>query len=507
MEDFMLTDEDLQNLRVRGLTESDVMDQLAKFRAGVKPLTLDRPCRVNDGITALSNEEAEHLAKVYDKELPALNPVKFVPASGAASRMFSRWFQLLEGNVPPGSADSLFFLGNLSSYPFFESLQKTLAAHGNSFEDIRRREDAAAILRHILGDEGLKYGLLPKALIPFHRYPEEQRTSIEEHLVEAALYAASRGLARLHFTVSPEHHQAIRHHLDRVTGRYEERLGVTFDITLSEQSPSTEILAADLDNRPFRAESGELLFRPGGHGTLLRNLCNTDGDIVFIKNIDNVVPDSLKEETVRWKKILAGLLITIRKEFLQHLDNLKSVATEEQLDSVSQALKKRFPECLPDTFLSWPTERRRIFLTDRMDRPLRICGMVKNEGEPGGGPFWVQEADGTLSLQIVESAQINPSSPQQTKIWESSSHFNPVDIVCATRDSKGNPYDLMRYADQNSYLISRKSFEGRALKALELPGLWNGSMAQWNTLFVEVPLITFNPVKTVEDLLRREHLG
>jgi hypothetical protein len=405
------------------------------------------------------------------------------------------------------AADILRFMENLPRFPFFSRLHGAMTRNGLDLDDLLRRGQYGPILDAILSSPGLDFASLPKGLVDFHRDPRGERTAFEEHLVEAAATVRDRnGLCRLHFTVSSEHRGRFEEALRRVKPRYEERCGVQFQVDFSEQRPSTDAIAVDLNDRPFRLDDGQLLLRPGGHGALLENLDALHGDIVFIKNIDNVVPDRLKGPTVLWKRILSGLLVKVQGQIFSHLEALSAGAggqrkAKEAMDFAVAELSIPPPPGL------WPAgpDGQRTYLLRALRRPLRVCGVVRNQGEPGGGPFWVEDPEGLSSLQIVESVQVDLDSPQQRRIWETATHFNPVDLVCGVRDGQGIPYDLRRFTDPSAVLITRKSKDGLAVKALEHPGLWNGAMARWNTIFVEVPLITFNPVKTIDDLLREEH--
>jgi hypothetical protein len=501
---------DLERIFSEGLTVEEAERELALFQRGVSPVRLNRPCREGDGIVSLGAAEEEELIKVYEEALRTKRFIKFVPASGAASRMFKEWYRWLAVGGFPDKAEGDAFVHDLKRYSFFSDLQTILAAQRRHPEEPIEKREHATILRLILTEEGLNYGGLPKALLKFHAYPEGCRTPLEEHLVEAAFYARDgQNLARLHFTVSSEHQNAVRKHLQQVIGAYESRLNTVFEVGLSIQSTGTNTLAVDLEKRPFRDEEGGLVFRPGGHGSLLANLNDLDADIVFLKNIDNCVPDRLKPETVHWKKILAGYLITLQDGIFDRLRLLSAGNPgEADLAQIARFCQKKLHLVIPTGFPKRSPAERRSFLFEKLNRPLRVCGMVKNEREPGGGPFWVDHSDGTgaLSLQIVEESQIDRDDPGQRTLWESSTYFNPVDLVCGIRDYRGEKFDLTRFIDQDWSTISRKSEQGRDLLALERPGLWNGSMAYWNTLFVEVPLITFNPVKSVTDLLRPQHL-
>jgi hypothetical protein len=373
-------------------------------------------------------------------------------------------------------------------------------------EDLICKREYKRILDYALTSKGLDLARTPKGLIKFHAYPETSRTAFEEQLVEATGYTTDNNkLARVHFTVSPEHEASIKEHLRRIRDYYE-KSGVKFEITFSAQKPSTDTIGAELDNRPFRGKDGRLVFRPGGHGALLENLNALRGDLVFIKNIDNVVPDRLKQETYIYKKALGGYLIGLQKEIFGYIEKFLTGDPEDRyIKETFDFIREKLNIISPEGVEQGSKEDKIDFLASRLNRPLRVCGMVKNEGEPGGGPFWVEHTDKSRSVQIVESSQVDMGSAEKRRIWESSTHFNPVDLVCGVRDHMGKPFDLTKFVDPSTGFISIKSKEGRELKALELPGLWNGSMAYWNTVFVEVPINTFNPVKTVLDLLRKEH--
>jgi hypothetical protein len=436
--------------------------------------------------------------------------MKFVPASGAASRMFKDWHQYLQEKGFATEADRRSFIDDLKIYAFFHDLKAAIAQKGQDLENLIRENADTDLLRFILTEEGLNYGRLPKALLKFHIYPGGSRTALEEHLIEAVLYARdARKHAYILFTVSSEHEKAVLECLERVIGDYESRLATVLEVGLSTQETVTNTIAVDPEKRPFRDESGGLVFRPGGHGSLLTNLNSLDADIVFLKNIDNCVPDRLKPETVRWKKILAGYLVSLQEGIFRRLRLLSAKdAREADLIEITGFCREKLNLVMPPGFLMRSPAERRSLLYEKLNRPLRVCGMVKNEGEPGGGPFWVDSLDGygSLSLQIIEESQIDRNNLGQRSIWQSSTHFNPVDLVCGIRNYYGQKFDLTRFVDQARSTISSKSEQGRSLLALERPGLWNGSMAFWNTLFVETPLAVFNPVKTVRDLLRPQHL-
>ena len=357
----------------------------------------------------------------------------------------------------------------------------------------------------------MNYANLPKGLVPFHAYGDHSRTAFEEHLVEALEYVRdASSVARLHFTVPAPYRQVIQTYLDRVRHRYAQQ-GAQLDISYSIQKPATDTIAVDSDNIPVRDNNGALVFRPGGHGALLENLTDLQGDIVFIKNIDNVLPDRLKPDTCRYKKLLCGYLVHLQQQVFFHIAQLKASDPSESdgarsaIDAARRFAQDQLSLVLPQDFERTALSNQRAFLVAQLDRPLRVCGVVKNTGEPGGGPFWVRQADGTTSLQIVESSQVDMTNAEQRARWQAATHFNPVDLVCGVRDYRGRPFPLARFVDPTTGFISEKSKDGHSLRALELPGLWNGAMAHWNTVFVEVPGSTFHPVKTVMDLLRPEH--
>ena len=504
------TAQDHKRIAAEGLTIAGIEGQLALFRRGIAPVRLERACRAGDGIMVVPQEERTRLVLGYEAASPSLQVIKFVPASGAASRMFARWYRCLRGAATEDEVLTEAFASELKQYAFFPDLKAAVAARGEDLEAMLARQDHREILAYILTDAGLNYGVLPKALIKFHAYRDGNRTALEEHLVEAALYARDgEKRARLHFTVSREHRDAVQEHLEAVIPGYEKKYDTRFDVGLSTQDGATNTLAVDLRHRPFRDDEGRLVFRPGGHGSLLANLNKLDADIIFLKNIDNVVPDRLKPETVFWKKLLAGVLLRVQGEVFRSIGLLeRDGCTEGEAEAIRLFCEGEMNIVLPEDFRERTLAERRRFLLGRLNRPLRVCGIVKNEGEPGGGPFWVEDRAGEgPSLQIIESFQVAQDDPQQRAAWASATHFNPVDLVCGVRDWRGEKFDLSRFVDPDTASISRKTEKGRDLLALEWPGLWNGAMACWNTLFVEVPLITFNPVKTTADLIRPQHLS
>lgn len=504
----MIATQDKELLAKKGITEVQIAEQLACFRTGFPFLKLSAAASIEKGILVPNTEEQKTYLAAWDTYTnTGKTVVKFVPASGAASRMFKSLFEFLSADYgkPTTKPEQAFFDG-IKDFAFYDDLnvacQRTA---GKDIPGLIEEGNYKAIVSALLEAAGLDYGALPKGLLKFHNYPEGARTPLEEHLAEGAMYASGKsGKVNVHFTVSTEHLEFFKKRVNEKTDEFAKRYGVDYYITFSEQKPNTDTIAADMNNQPFR-DNGKLLFRPGGHGALIENLNDLDADIIFIKNIDNVVPDKLKEDTVIYKKLIAGVLVSLQKKAFEYLELLDSGQyTHNQVMEILQFLQKQLicknPETkdLEDSVLA-------IYLKNKLNRPMRVCGMVKNVGEPGGGPFLAYNSDGTISLQILESSQINMNDPEKKEMFEKGTHFNPVDLVCAVRDYKGHKFDLTRYVDKSTGFISYKSKNGKELKALELPGLWNGAMSDWNTVFVEVPLSTFNPVKTVNDLLREQH--
>ena len=514
---FSFTDRDLKQIEKMGLTPEKVLSQIESFKKGFPYAKLNRPCTLGDGIHVLSRADLNRHAEGSSEAALSGRAMKFVPASGAASRMFKAFlsvntlYERITDQEISREEDSDHravqeFIRGLRRFAFYDDLRSAMARNNLKLEVLLEKREYKPILESLLTAKGLDLANVPKGLIKFHSYSGHSRTAFEEQLLEGAAYTQDRnGHVRIHFTVSPEHETSVRQHIQSTRALYEKG-GVTFTVEFSSQKPSTDTIAVDMDNRPFRDRDGSLVFRPGGHGSLLENLCDLTGDILFVKNIDNVLPDRLKEETVTYKKALGGLLIELQKKIFAYLEKLTSGSADQTLlTEMAGFMRERLFIMIPDRLERRPREEQVRFLVSRLNRPLRVCGMVKNEGEPGGGPFWVEQPDGTCSLQIVESSQVDMGSSQQKKIFGSSTHFNPVDLVCAVRDYRGEPFDLMRFVDPQTGFISIKSKDGKDLKALEHPGLWNGAMAYWTTVFVEVPLATFSPVKTLLDLLRKEH--
>lgn len=504
----MFTSADLAQLEQKKISQEKIEEQLAYFRKGFPFFDIIASASTGKGIKKVTEQEVAAYLNSWQTYLSQEKKVvKFVPASGAASRMFKDLFEFLTADytTPQNDFEKKFF-DEIKRFAFYHALNEVcLRRNGKGIEALIEDKEYKTIVDHLLNKEGLNYGQLPKGLLLFHSYPSGSRTAMEEHLVEGALYACNKANeVNLHFTVSPEHRPLFEQLTREKQAQYEKEYGITYHIDFSEQKSSTDTLAADEHNEPFR-DQGKLLFRPGGHGALIENLNDIDGDVIFIKNIDNVVPDSFKESTVTYKKLIAGVLIEVQQkafDYLRLIDTGKY--THDQLLEMLYFLQDELCIKNPDTKMLEDVELV-LYIKSRLNRPIRVCGMVKNEGEPGGGPFLTVNQDKSISLQILESSQIDLNDEKKKAMFQQGTHFNPVDLVCAVKDYQGNKFNLPDYVDKNTGFISLKSKNGKELKALELPGLWNGAMSDWNTLFVEVPVETFNPVKTVNDLLRKEH--
>lgn len=511
------TSADLEQIREHGQTPEGVEAQLERFRTGFPWLEIEAPASVDDGILVVEDELAEDALMRWNDFLSEGGDVlKFVPASGAASRMFKAMFEFVNGPeaTPAAGSPAERIVANLEKLAFRKELDAACTRlYGLDAAALREAGRAKDIIAAIILPDGLNYGALPKAVLTFHAYPDgTTRTALEEQLAEGAQYAASRGgKVRLHFTVSADHVELFKEKLKEAVPAMEKRFGVKYDISLSVQKPSTDTIAATPEGEPFRDAEGRLVFRPGGHGALIENLSDIDATVVFIKNIDNVVADAHREDTIRYKKLLGGMLLLVHDEIEDHLRSLNEVYDEAEDLEEAVLNATDFVEdtlCVSSDRLSMtqPLQERWTELNRILSRPLRVCGMVRNEGEPGGGPYIVRSTDDmTVAPQILESTQIDLSKPENAEMMKSAGYFNPVDLVCYLKDHEGKRLDLRKFVDPATGFISEKSLGGRELRALELPGLWNGAMSEWNTVFVEVPASTFNPVKTVNDLLRPAH--
>jgi hypothetical protein len=500
----MLSLNDQLLLEKKGISEEKIETQLAHFQNGFPFMKISKPATINDGIEKLSSEKMEEYASIYRQSIEnGLTVTKFVPASGAATRMFKSLFDAVndfKASKPDfmnkASAD---FIANLDKFPFATELkQKAQACHEFTQHDIN-------LINCLLSETGLNYGNLPKGVLKFHTTNGKAITPAEEHLLEGALYCKDhQGKISIHFTVSPEHEHLFKKIINDTRQVYENRFNIECKVSYSHQKSNTDTIAVTPDNKVFRQDNGSLLFRPAGHGALIENLNDIHADIVFIKNIDNVVPEHLTGDTVNYKKALAGILCAVRNDAFEILHAIKK-ESEQQLKERVGKLERLHPVFIPEFIKDASGDNFKDLIFSYLNRPIRVCGMVRNQGEPGGGPFWVSDANDNLSLQIVESSQINLNDADSKRVFDASTHFNPVDLVCSIRNYKDQKFDLTLYVDPDTGFISDKSLNGKQLKALELPGLWNGAMAHWLTMFVEVPLSTFNPVKTVNDLLRPQH--
>jgi len=511
----MFTKEDQNQIKNKGISPDNVVAQIKFFENGFPFVNIFQAAQIeNRGVLSLNPTEIKRLSAVFDQYKQGKTILKFVPASGAASRMFKQLFSFKESYDASETAynnylndtgfNSAFkFINEIQHFSFYNDLKEILNKHQLDIDALIKNKDFNPIIDFLLSEKGLQYALLPKGLLKFHSYGDYSRTAFEEHLVEAFYYALNDdGNAHIHFTVSPEHLEKFNSHLAYVKNRYENEFKIKYQIQFSIQKESTDTIAVDIENKPFRDSDGSLLFRPAGHGALIDNLNELDCDIVFIKNIDNIVPDRLKPETILYKKALAAYLMEVQTMLHKYLHLLNSEKINEATIAEMVDFAKDYLHMATDNI---DKQQLPEYLKTKFNRPIRVCGMVKNEGEPGGGPFWVKNKNNEISLQIVESSQIDLSNTQQKEIVSRSTHFNPVDLVCGIKDYCGNKFDLKKYVDPDTGFISIKSKNGKDLKAMELPGLWNGAMADWITIFVEVPIITFNPVKTINDLLRKEH--
>lgn len=508
------TDKDKEQLAVNGISQEKVSNQLETFKEGIPFVDLKRAAIVGDGIYCFSTEEKKALIKGYEENSNKLSILKFVPASGAASRMFKALFSFLDAYNPEELSLDMYlqktndkvilqFSEKIEDFPFYQLVQERIPQKFSN-----KGEMVYAFVQELLGENALNYGFYPKGLLPFHKYPEHTATPFEEHLKEGALYGASNGVSKLHFTVSEQHEEMFKSEFKAVEKRVSNATGTSFNVDYSFQKSATNTIAVDLNNEPFRNADNSLLFRPGGHGALIENLNEQDADIIFIKNIDNVAVMRDADAVAESKKTLAGVLVTSQETAFKYVELLRTGTTNKtKTAEIKVFLESKLNARFSKEYDSSSFEEQIDMLRDKLERPIRVCGMVKNEGEPGGGPFWITNSKGELSLQIIESAQIDMDNETQASILKNATHFNPVDLVCGVRNAKGDKYNLLDFVDHKQGFITGKTKDGKELKALELPGLWNGAMAYWNTIFVEVPLVTFNPVKTVVDLLKPSHQG
>ncbi|MDN3491845.1 DUF4301 family protein [Winogradskyella bathintestinalis] len=512
------TKNDIKQIESKDLDLETIKKQIGFFETGIPFTNISEAATISNGIMELTDDSIKKYVELFEREKDNKSLLKFVPASGAASRMFKFLFQFVNQYNPHEQSLnsyinknnlkelSLFMVG-MEKFPFYRQVLEALKSKGINYKSLPTQEKVWHFAKTMLDDKQLNFGNQPKGLLPFHAYKKDHiSTAFEEHLYEAALYASSNGKAKLHFTISEVHEDKFKAEFKKIKQHIEQNTNVTFDISFSYQQQSTDTIAVTLNNEPFREADGSILFRPSGHGALLKNLNELNADIVFVKNIDNVVVYKYKEDVAKFKKVLAGILLELQTKTFEYLKDLESESiTKEKLTAIEHFITNKLSIKISDEYKKYTDFYKIEYLQQKLNRPIRICGMVKNEGEPGGGPFWVKDHRSNQSLQIVESAQINLNDYRQEELLKNATHFNPVDLVCGIKNYEGDTFNLEHYVDYNAAFITQKTKNGKDLKALELPGLWNGSMAHWTTIFVEVPIITFNPVKTVNDLLKGPH--
>lgn len=511
----MFTEKDVQQIKGLGLTIEKVQEQVELIKSGMTFSNLVEASGIGNGILKVDSNCWQDSIDLFDSKRKDLSIVKFVPASGAASRMFKFLFQFLKDfdsnkesieTYCERNKDMKTFLNGYKLLPFYDDVMSEIKKHVSNFNDLSLTQQSLEFVKTMLDENRLNYSFFPKGLLPFHKYSNHVATAFEEHLMEASLYASSNNEANLHFTISDAHENMFHSELKNIKAGIEEKTNTTFNVSFSFQSQATNTIAITAANELYRDESGSLLFRPSGHGALLQNLNELDYDLIFIKNIDNIVVFDQNKKASEYKKLLAGILLKIQTQMFKYLIRLEDASIiEEELSNIELFAVNRLNIELDTNYYKGTLNERACYLHGRLNRPIRVCGMVKNEGEPGGGPFWVKDENGQLSLQIIEFAQIDFDNQEQKEIAQNATHFNPTDLVCGVRNYKGEKFDLMQYVDAKAAFITLKSQNGVEIKALELPGLWNGSMAHWNSIFVEVPVSTFNPVKTVNDLLKPAH--
>lgn len=511
------TEKDQKQIEAKGLTPNDVNSQINRFKAGLPYTKLNAAATLNNGILKVNAEEKQRYINLFEEKLSGISVVKFVPASGAATRMFQFLFQFLIEYHSEKETIAAFierthykelkvFFEGLKNLAFYDEVLAKVTSIYPNYNSMSQDEKHVSFVKTMLGETAFNFGNKPKGLLSFHNYKSHITTAFEEHLFESTLYASSNSQATLHYTISEHHKDKFESKLASVKSKIENETGVVFNISFSFQKPSTDTIAVTLNNEPFRLEDGSLHFRPSGHGALIENLSAIDADVVFIKNIDNVVIFQQAQIVADYKKMLAGILLTVQEQSFNYLEKLDYEETNEALVlEIAQFLTSKMCVVLNEDFDDFSLTVKAAYLKEKLNRPIRICGMVKNEGAPGGGPFWVEDTQGNVSLQVVETAQINQKDSAQKKILSNATHFNPVDLACGLKNYKGIPFNLPDFVDEKAAFITQKTKDGKDIKALERPGLWNGSMANWNTIFVEVPLATFTPVKTVNDLLKPQH--
>ncbi|WP_405293956.1 DUF4301 family protein [Algibacter sp. Ld11] len=515
----MFSEQDILQIKNKGITEKQVEGQVSRIKNGMSYSNLIAAANIGSGIESYTPDKSREYIALFEARKNDLNIVKFVPASGAATRMFKFLFQFLKKYDPNRESIETYiestndilietFVKGIRKFPFYDEVLKEIKSVKANVDSLSTGELCIEFVKAMLDESRLNYSFFPKGLLPFHTYQTGTITAFHEHLLESTLYASSNNKANLHFTVSEKHHKYFNTELDKIKNALEEKTNTSFNVSFSYQKEETETLALTTTNEIYRQDDGSILFRPAGHGALLENLNDLDSDVIFIKNIDNIVVFENNKKVSEYKKMLAGVLIEVQErafKFLEELD--KDEVSEAELLAIAMYVSKKMNVSLIDDFDDFSSEEKKNYLKSKLNKPIRVCGMVKNEGEPGGGPFWVKDYNGEVSLQIVEFAQIDIANDSQSKIVENATHFNPTDLVCGVKDYKGEKFNLLEYVDPEAAFITMKTQNGTDIQALELPGLWNGSMADWITVFVEVPLNTFSPVKTVNDLLKPEHQG
>ena len=507
---------DVEHIESLGLSLTQVNKQLERYKSPPARVYIKASATIGNGIVKLLDSDTKGLINYYEEQKMLLSVVKFTPASGAASRMFKMLHQFLFDYDPQKESinsyinknkitELFLFFVTIEKLPFHDEAVAKMRMMVPDYDLLNLDQKRLLFVKTILEESYLNYSNIPKGLLPFHKYKNHISTAFEEHLFEAAKFASVNGKALLHFTISRTHLKQFESKLVAIQKSVESKTNTRFEITFSNQESTTDVLAVDLKNQPFRVKN-KLLFRPSGHGALIKNLNQIDADIIFIKNIDNVVVNKYLDEIVRYKKALAGMLLNIQRQAFAYAKALESKEiSKDKIEEITKFLAEKLNIVISSQFEKYASKHKIEYLKSKINRPIRVCGMVKNESEPGGGPFWVKHDNGEVSLQIVEASQVDMSLKNQKAIMTNATHFNPVDIVCGVKNYKGEAYDLEQFIDSNTYFVTTKTKYGQKLKTLERPGLWNGSMADWNTIFVEVPIITFNPVKTVNDLLKFTH--
>ncbi len=513
---YGFSEADFEQIDALNIALDKIEGELFLFRLGIPKITLKKPATIGDGIVKLSLGEFQEFTNSFDAKKDTLKLKKFVPASGAASRMFKFLNEFLNAFDHENETINAYinrkkdknlpiFLAGIEKFPFYEEIKNKVKELHQDYYSLESHEKSYLFIKTMLSSDYFDFANKPKGILDFHKYETEITTPAEEHLNECAFYASSNSISHLHFTVSDHHEILFQSIINSVKQKIENKSKTAVHVSYSHQDKSTDTIAVSMNNEPFRSEDNRLVFRPAGHGALINNLNNLDADVIFIKNIDNVIQNHVQEITL-YKKGLAGLLLDLQEQIFTILKNIENNKIQEShLPEIINFMVQKLNIDILEDFNKYTLQNKIEFIINKLNRPIRVCGMVKNEGEPGGGPFWVRSYKGNVSLQIVESSQVEISNTEQFEILAKATHFNPVDLVCATKNYHGEKFDLSQFIDSSTGFIVTKNRNGQELKAYELPGLWNGAMAKWITVFVEVPLITFNPVKTVNDLLKPAH--